>query len=114
MIVLVHKVFLCSMLLLLLLSSFIYYLFLLYYYLFISLYVFNFVCETLLGVIFSPFIYLFIFSCRVFSVLLFMYLFNAYIWVKDEKGFKHKNNKCNTALNCCCFSQKKSKVFCLI
>uniref|UniRef100_A0A672NEW2 HHIP like 2 n=1 Tax=Sinocyclocheilus grahami TaxID=75366 RepID=A0A672NEW2_SINGR len=36
------------------------------------------------------------------------------IWVKDEKGFKHKNNKCNTALNCCCFPQNFLKVFCLI
>ncbi len=49
---------------------------------------------------FSPFIYFF--PLGVLSVLSFMYLFNAYIWVKDEKGFKHKNNKCNTDLNCCC------------
>ncbi len=33
------------------------------------------------------------------------------IWVKDEKGFKHKNNKCNTDLNGCCFSPKKLKSF---
>ncbi len=33
------------------------------------------------------------------------------IRVKDEKGFKHKNNKCNTALIVVVFHQK---VFCLI
>ncbi len=27
-----------------------------------------------------------------------------YTWV--ENGFKHKNNKCNTALNCCSFTKK--------
>ncbi len=37
-------------------------------------------------------------------------LIDTYIcmWGKDQKVFKRKNNKCNAASNCCCFSQNKS------
>ncbi len=31
------------------------------------------------------------------------------MWVKDEKGFKHKNNKCNTALIVVVFPPKMKK-----